>query len=40
MILGQSVATAAIHSIEQGCAVQDVDYEKLKARLEADGQRL
>ncbi len=40
MILGQSAATAAAQSIEQACAVQDVDYEKLRERLVADGQRL
>ncbi|NOU71588.1 FAD-dependent oxidoreductase [Paenibacillus sp. LMG 31458] len=38
MILGQSAATAAALAIEQGCAVQDVDYEVLRERLELDGQ--
>jgi len=40
MIFGQSAATAAVFAIEENTAVQDVDYEKLKERLLADGQRL
>ena len=40
MILGQSAATAAVLSIEAGCAPQDLPYETLRARLESDGQRL
>ncbi len=40
MILGQSAATAAVMAIDGGVAVQDVPYEKLKARLLADGQVL
>jgi hypothetical protein len=40
MILGQSAATAAVMAIEAGIAVQDVPYEKLRARLIADGQVL
>ena len=40
MVLGQSAATAAVLAIEAGGAVQEVDYAKLKARLEADGQML
>jgi len=40
MILGQSVATAAVQAIEDRCAVQDVRYETLRERLIADGQRL
>jgi hypothetical protein len=40
MILGQSAATAAVFSIDGKSAVQDVDYDKLKERLLADGQRL
>ena len=40
MILGQSAATAACMAIDEGLAVQDVDYKKLKRRLEADGQVL
>jgi hypothetical protein len=38
--LGQSAATAAAYAIDDGCAVQDVDYGKLRARLLRDGQRL
>lgn len=40
MILGQSAATAAAMAIDSGMAVQDVPYEKLRARLVADGQVL
>jgi len=40
MILGQSAATAAVFAIDNNIAVQDVDYDKLKERLLADGQRL
>jgi hypothetical protein len=40
MILGQSAATAAVMAIDGGQAVQDVPYEKLRARLLADGQVL
>jgi hypothetical protein len=40
MILGQSAATAASMAIDAGIAVQDVPYEKLRARLLADGQIL
>jgi len=40
MILGQSAATAAAQSIDQHCAVQDVDYTKLRERMTADGQCL
>ena len=40
MILGQSAATAAVFAIDSGIAVQNVDYDKLKERLLADGQRL
>jgi hypothetical protein len=40
MILGQSAGTAASFAIENQIPVQDVDYEKLKKRLLADGQRL
>ena len=39
MILGQSATTAAIHAIEEGCAVQDINYAKLTERLKADKQR-
>ncbi len=40
MVLGQSAATAAVMSINENIAVQQVDYEKLRERLIADGQRL
>jgi hypothetical protein len=40
MILGQSAATAAALAIEGGIAAQDVPYDKLRARLLADGQVL
>jgi len=40
MILGQSAGTAAALAIDEGIAVQDLDYEKLKAKLEKDGQRM
>jgi len=39
MILGQSAATAASQAVDEACAVQDVDYAKLRARLVADKQR-
>lgn len=41
MILGQSAATAAVLALEAGGqAVQDVDYQRLRARLLSDGQVL
>ena len=40
MILGQSAATAAAMAIDGNLAVQDVPYDKLRARLLADGQVL
>lgn len=40
MILGQSATTAAILALDEGLAVQDVSYEKLKKRLLDDGQVL
>ena len=40
MILGQSAGTAAALAIDGGVALQDLDYGKLKARLEADRQLL
>jgi hypothetical protein len=40
MILGQSAATAAVLAIDSGVAVQDVPYDKLRARLTADKQIL
>jgi len=40
MILGQSAATAACMAIDQGIAVQELDYAQLEERLLADGQVL
>lgn len=40
MILGQSAATAAAQAIDDSCAVQDIDYARLRAKLLADDQRL
>jgi len=40
MILGQSAAAAAVLAIEEGTAVQDVNYERLKAVLKKKGQIL
>jgi len=40
MVLGQSAATAAVLSLEGARAVQDVPYDELRGRLEADGQIL
>lgn len=40
MILGQSAATIAVIAANEEIRVQDVDYEKLRERLLADGQRL
>jgi FAD dependent oxidoreductase len=40
MILGQSAATAAALAIDAGVPVQQVTYEKLRARLLLDGQVL
>jgi FAD dependent oxidoreductase len=40
MILGQSAATAAAMAIDREVPVQKIDYEKLGARLRADGQVL
>lgn len=37
MVLGQSGATAAVLAIEQAVAMQDVDRDKLRERLLADG---
>ena len=36
--LGQAAGTAAAQAAEANCAVQDLDYAKLRARLESDGQ--
>jgi hypothetical protein len=38
MVTSQSAAAAACQAIENGKAVQDVDYAKLKTRLLADKQ--
>ncbi|WP_146518609.1 FAD-dependent oxidoreductase [Stieleria varia] len=40
MILGQSAATAAVMAIDDNVSVQQVDYDRLKQRIEADGQVL
>jgi hypothetical protein len=40
MVLGQSAATAAMQAIDGEVAVQDVDFEQLRAKLLADGQVL
>ena len=40
MVTSQSAATAACLAIDDGVAVQELDYEKLKTRLVADGQLL
>jgi hypothetical protein len=40
MCSSQSAATAAVMAVDDGKAVQDVDYEQLKARLIADKQVL
>jgi len=40
MVLGQSAATAASISIDEGIPVQKVSYERLGAQLIEDGQRL
>jgi hypothetical protein len=40
MILGQSAAAAASIAIDAGVAVQDVPYDRLRERLEADRQVL
>jgi hypothetical protein len=40
MVLGQSAATAAMQSIQQNMAVQDIDTAMLQAQLVADGQVL
>lgn len=40
MVLGQSAATAASIAIDDGVAVQDVDYHKLQTRLLEDKQIL
>lgn len=40
MVLGQSAATAAIHSIVEDVPVQSIDFAMLRDRLLADGQQL
>lgn len=40
MILGHSAATVAAQSIDAKCAVGDIDYAKLRAKLLQDGQVL
>lgn len=40
MVLGQSAATAAMHSVQQNVDVQDIDYNTLRKRLEYDAQVL
>ena len=40
MVLGQSAATAASLAVDEALAVQDINYDKLRAILEADGQIL
>jgi hypothetical protein len=40
MVLGQSAATAAAQAIEQKRGVQEIDYPRLRARLEQDKQVL
>ena len=40
MILGQSAATAAVLSLDDGIPVQSLPYEKLKAQILKDGQIL
>lgn len=40
MVLGQSAGAAAVLAAENGCAVQKIDYNQLKRRLEAEGQIL
>jgi hypothetical protein len=38
MITSQSAATAAVMALEDGKAVQEVDYGKLRSRLVKEGQ--
>ncbi|MDO8965435.1 FAD-dependent oxidoreductase [Algoriphagus sp.] len=40
MILGESAATAASMALDEGIAVQKLDYDKLKTQLEANNQIL
>ena len=40
MVMGQSAATAAVHSINEQTTVQGIDPEKLQKQLLKDGQML
>jgi hypothetical protein len=40
MVLGQSAATVAMHSVKQDVAVQNIDFAKLQTQLLKDGQVL
>jgi hypothetical protein len=40
MVLGHSSASAAMQAIDEGCAIQELDYDRLKKRLLADQQVL
>lgn len=40
MVLGQSAATAAVQSLNEGKAVQDIDYQQLRSQLQQMGQIL
>ncbi len=40
MVLGQSAGAAAVRTIQEGGAVQDVGYDQLRKQLEADDQEL
>ncbi|TVQ06730.1 MAG: FAD-dependent oxidoreductase, partial [Balneolaceae bacterium] len=40
MMLGQSAATAAVQSLQEGVNLHDIDYPKLRNQLIAEGQRL
>lgn len=40
MVLGQSAATIAVHSIEENCLPAEIQYPRLAERLQSDGQVL
>lgn len=40
MMLGQSAATAAVQSLEEGSELHDLDYQKLREQLNRDDQKL
>jgi len=40
MVLGQSAATAAALAIDSAAPLQRIEYDTLRARLQADGQIL